>query len=396
MNVSPVWSWSGLRLQGEKTFSWVLTMTESQISEQYLKEQQRNRLMYVTWSLTEPGPAWYALALHHIWIRFDFSSIVFPQSLGYTYRGCGEPLHLCVSNGPEAFWNLHFLRLCFQGQTLNLAQIVLSKPHCKLKVLQEVRVELSVRAKCYGLGACGASSALKHNWGRNMSILFHSTTANRNTDDVYIFTLILNRGLLFPVGVSADTYRLISWVKEPPGSGEGLRKDRKQQKGALLTPVSRRLSHYCTTLHHAIYMCALPSTNTHSLSSSFTQSRPEEGKGGMYYSLLWHHYNSIRRHWRHICIWVLDSHTVSAVAEFHEHSEIPEFELLWQSHWYWYSRKVGEVETGRVGQLSFHCTTVWTHFTCGLSWQMSDSELHSTILPSTVIVCFVWIIVWLH
>lgn len=39
--------------------------------------------------------------------------------------------------------------------------------------------------------------------------LFHSATANRNTD-VYIFTLILNRGSPFPVGVSEDTYRLIS------------------------------------------------------------------------------------------------------------------------------------------------------------------------------------------
>lgn len=111
-----------------------------------------------------------------------------------------------------------------------------------------------------------------------MNILFHSATTNKNTD-LYIFTLILKRGLPFPVGVSETHTGSFPELKNPP---EVVEVEEGQEITNRCYPFEQTAKPLSVQHFTMLFTRALPSTHTDSLSSSFHQSMAEEGKRGMY------------------------------------------------------------------------------------------------------------------
>lgn len=107
----------------------------------------------------------------------------------------------CLGRG--AFWiTTARLRLCFQGQNRIPHRLCFQSHTCKLKVLQEVRVELSVRGQVLWPWSAWGHKCRKHIWDRMM--LFQITNPFNNSKQKYWWCLSFHiksiQGLALPCG----------------------------------------------------------------------------------------------------------------------------------------------------------------------------------------------------
>lgn len=183
-------------------------------------------------------------------------------------------------------------RLCFQSHT------------CKLKVLQEVRVELSVRGEVLWAWSVWGHKCLKHTWDRMM---FQITNPFNNSKQKYWWCLSFHiksiQGLALPCGRVYRHIRAHFLSTRTPRKWWGFEEGQETAKRCSVNPCEQTakplpVQHFTMLFTHVLCPALTPTQPQLILHSE--QGWGRQRRNVFTYSLLWHHYNCVRRRWRHV------------------------------------------------------------------------------------------------